>query len=165
MGNRIPWAFQNLSDLHVRCHREKFYIDFLPQNIFESHYTCGGAGKKFGAKSQWKIFQGRPGKKIQKREKNIIFQETLFRETEAIFGNFPHILGVWGFVENCQNSQIWLLFFKTEPPEIFQTQLFSTEPVVHLSMVRLSRKIVSEPKIGFFATLFSPSYHFDLKRT
>jgi len=26
LGNRIPWVFQNLSDLHVRCHHEKLYI-------------------------------------------------------------------------------------------------------------------------------------------
>ena len=24
LGNRIPRVFQNLSDLHMRCHREKF---------------------------------------------------------------------------------------------------------------------------------------------
>ena len=24
LGNRIPWVFQNLSDLHIRCHRENF---------------------------------------------------------------------------------------------------------------------------------------------
>ena len=41
LGNRIPRVFQNLSDLHVRCHREKFYIEFLSQFFFGSHYTCG----------------------------------------------------------------------------------------------------------------------------
>ena len=32
LGNRIPRAFQNLSDLHVRCHREKIYIGFRKKN-------------------------------------------------------------------------------------------------------------------------------------
>ena len=40
LGNRIPQAFQNLSDLHVRCHREKIHIGFLSNDFFESHYTC-----------------------------------------------------------------------------------------------------------------------------
>ena len=31
LGNRIPRAFQNLSDLHVWCHCEKFYIGFCPK--------------------------------------------------------------------------------------------------------------------------------------
>ena len=31
LGNRIPRFFQNLSDLHVRCHRKKIYIKFLSQ--------------------------------------------------------------------------------------------------------------------------------------
>ena len=52
LGNRIPRAFQNLSDLHVGCHPERFYIGFLSQNFFGSHYTCGGVRKKIGAKSQ-----------------------------------------------------------------------------------------------------------------
>ena len=52
LGNRIPRVFQNLSDLHVRCHREKFYIEFLSQIVFGSHYTCGGVRKRFwGTKS------------------------------------------------------------------------------------------------------------------
>ena len=56
LGNRIPQAFQNLSDLHVRCHREKIYIGFLSQFFFGSHYTCGGVKKRFwGTKSMKKI--------------------------------------------------------------------------------------------------------------
>ena len=58
LGNRIPRAFQKLSDLHVRCHREKIYIDFLPQNLFESHYTCGGVRKKKWGKKSMKNFSG-----------------------------------------------------------------------------------------------------------
>ena len=41
LGNRIPRAFQNLSDLHGWRHREKFCIGFLFQNFFGSHDTCG----------------------------------------------------------------------------------------------------------------------------
>ena len=46
LGNRIPRVFHNLSDLHVRCHREKFYIEFLSQ------IHVGESGKDFGAQSQ-----------------------------------------------------------------------------------------------------------------
>ena len=38
LGNRIPRVFLNLSDLHVRCHREKSYIYFLSQIFLESLY-------------------------------------------------------------------------------------------------------------------------------
>ena len=38
LGNRIPRVFHNLSDLHVRCHREKSYIYFLSQIFLESLY-------------------------------------------------------------------------------------------------------------------------------
>ena len=62
LGNRIPRAFQKLSDLHIRCHSE-FYIGLLSQNFFGSHFTCGGVRKKLGAN----IFQGRPRKKIKKK--------------------------------------------------------------------------------------------------
>ena len=47
LGNRIPWVFQNLSDLHVRCHREKFKKNFLGVTIH-----VGESGKDFGAQSQ-----------------------------------------------------------------------------------------------------------------
>ena len=58
LGNRIPRAFQNLSDLHVRCHREKFYIGFLSQIFFGSHYTCGGVRKKIWGKKSMENFSG-----------------------------------------------------------------------------------------------------------
>ena len=52
------------------------------------------SGKNFGAKSQWKIFQGRPRKKkIQKGEKNI-FYGRLF------FVNWSNIWEVWQFFIN-----------------------------------------------------------------
>ena len=57
LGNRIPQAFQNLSDLHIRCHREKSYIGFLSQIFY---------GSQFGAKSEWNLFQGRPSQKNPK---------------------------------------------------------------------------------------------------
>ena len=69
LGNRIPRVFQNLSDLHVRCHREKFYIEFLSQNFFGSHYTCGGVRKRFwGTKSMKKISGQTQEEKIPKNE-------------------------------------------------------------------------------------------------
>ena len=55
LGNRIPQAFQNLSNLHVQCHREKFYIGFLSQKFFGGHYTCGGVRKIWGQKSMKKF--------------------------------------------------------------------------------------------------------------
>ena len=52
LGNRIPRVFQNLSDLHVRCHREKSYIDFLSQIFLGVTIHVGESGKDFGAQSQ-----------------------------------------------------------------------------------------------------------------
>ena len=52
LGNRIPRVFQNLSDLHVRCHREKFYIEFLSQIFLGVTIRVGKSGKEFGQKSQ-----------------------------------------------------------------------------------------------------------------
>ena len=52
LGNRIPRVFQNLSDLHVRCHREKFYIEFLSQIFLGVTIHVGESGKDFGAQSQ-----------------------------------------------------------------------------------------------------------------
>ena len=91
LGNRIPRAFQNLSDLHVQCHREKFYIGFLSQIFFGSHYTCGGVSKKFRAKSQWKIFQGRPRRKKSKNVKKILFSNS------PVLRNWSHFWEVWQF--------------------------------------------------------------------
>ena len=65
LGNRIPQVFfQNLSDLHVRCHREKFYIEFLSQIVFGSHYTFGGVRKRFWGT---KLFRVDPGRKKSKK--------------------------------------------------------------------------------------------------
>ena len=52
LGNRIPQVFHNLSDLHVRCHREKFYIEFLSQFFLGVTIHVGESGKDFGAQSQ-----------------------------------------------------------------------------------------------------------------
>ena len=52
LGNRIPRVFQNLSDLHVRCHREKFYIEFLSQFFLGVTIHVGESGKDFGAQRQ-----------------------------------------------------------------------------------------------------------------
>ena len=57
-------SFQDIhfrSDLHVGCHPEKFYIGFLSQNIFGSHYKCGEVGKKIlGQKANAKFFRVDP---------------------------------------------------------------------------------------------------------
>ena len=44
LGNRIPRAFQNLSDLHIWCRRENFYIGFLPKYFLgvTTQYMWGG---------------------------------------------------------------------------------------------------------------------------
>ena len=52
LGNRIPRVFQNLSDLHVRCNREKTYIEFLSQFFLGVNIHVGESGKDFGAQSQ-----------------------------------------------------------------------------------------------------------------
>ena len=55
LGNRIPRVFQNLSDLHVRCHREKFKnftLSFCPKFFFGFTIHVGESGKDFGAQSQ-----------------------------------------------------------------------------------------------------------------
>ena len=60
LSNRIPRVFQNLSDLHVRCYREKFYIEFLSQFFLgvTIQYTCGGARKRFWGTKSMKEFSG-----------------------------------------------------------------------------------------------------------
>ena len=73
-------------------------------------------GERSSSINPMNIFQGRPRKRNPRTWKNIIFRDRLFWETEAKFGrlgNFPHILGMRGCVENCQTSQIWLQFLKT----------------------------------------------------
>ena len=48
-------------DLRLRSHREKFNIDILAQNFFQSQYTCGEARKKFlGQKVDVKFFTTGP---------------------------------------------------------------------------------------------------------
>ena len=79
LGNRIPRAFQNLSDLHVRCHGEKIYIGFLSQNFLGVTIHVRESGKKLGQKVLEKFFMVDPGKeKSKKVKKNIISCETLF---------------------------------------------------------------------------------------
>ena len=100
--------------------------------------------KKWGQKVNENFFRVDPRKKNPKKWKNIIFRETLFWETGAIFGkfgNFPHILQ-FGF---CSSKQ--------RVPEMFQTQQFSTKPVVHLRVVQLSRNFGSKSKIGIYGHL------------
>ena len=63
LGNRIPWVFQNLSDLHVRCHHEKLYIEFLSQFFLGVTIHVGESGKDFGAK----IFRVDPKRKNPKK--------------------------------------------------------------------------------------------------
>ena len=133
----------------LRCHCEKFYIEFLSQIFLVVTIHVGELGKDFGAQSQWKIFQGRPRKKeIQKREKIIIFRTLLFWQTGR-FGNFPHILGMWGCVENCQTSQILLQFLKTEDPgKKFLTFLdFFPGSTLKIFSWDLRRKIFYWPQI------------------
>ena len=55
LGNRIPRASQNLSDLHARCHREKFKkftLSFCPKFFMGVTIHVGESGKDFGAQSQ-----------------------------------------------------------------------------------------------------------------
>ena len=65
LGNRIPRVFQNLSDLHVRCHREKFYIEFLSEFFWESLYMWGSQ-ENLGPKVNEKFFRVDPGEKNPK---------------------------------------------------------------------------------------------------
>ena len=52
LGNRIPRVFHNLSDLHVRCHREKFYVEFCTNFFLGGTIHVGESEKDFGAQSQ-----------------------------------------------------------------------------------------------------------------
>ena len=88
------------------------------------------------------------------REKIINFCTTLFWEAEAIFGrfgNFPHIVGVWGCEEKLPNLPN--LASVSQNAEIFQMQLFNTGPVGHLRVVLLSRNFGFKPKIGIYGHL------------
>ena len=150
LGNRIPRAFQNLSDLHVRCHREKFYNGFLSQNLFESHYTCVGVRKKcWGKKSMKKIkFQVRPRKKNHKREKILFSGRLCFEKLKQYFGGlaiFHNPLVCEGLWKIAKSPKFGFCSSKQSLLEIFLTQLFSTEPVVHLRVVQLSRNFGSKP--------------------
>ena len=73
LGNRIPRVFQNLSDLHVRCHREKFYIEFLSEFFWESLYMWGSQEKILGHKVNEKKFTVDPGRKKSKKVNKILF--------------------------------------------------------------------------------------------
>ena len=73
LGNRIPRVFQNLSDLHVRCHHEKLYIEFLSQFFWESLYMWGSQEKILGHKVNEKIFRVDPGRKKSKKVNKILF--------------------------------------------------------------------------------------------
>ena len=55
LGNRIPRVFHTLSDLHVRCHREKFKnftLSFCPKFILGDTIHVGESGKDLGAQIQ-----------------------------------------------------------------------------------------------------------------
>ena len=50
LGDRIPQAFQNLSDLHVCCHRENFFNGFLSKIFLGVTLPVGKSGKNCGQK-------------------------------------------------------------------------------------------------------------------
>ena len=76
LGNRIPRVFQNLSDLHVRCHREKFKnftLSFCPKFFWESLYMWGSQEKILGHQVNKKKFRVDPARKKSKKVNEILF--------------------------------------------------------------------------------------------
>ena len=76
LGNRIPRVFQNLSDLRLRCLREKFKnftLSFCPKFFWESLYMWGSQEKILGHKVNEKIFRVDPGRKKSKKVNKILF--------------------------------------------------------------------------------------------
>ena len=113
----------------------------------------GGSGKNFWAKSPWKIFQGRPRKKIIPKS-----GKKYHSPGYSFLRNWKNIWEVWqlvceGLWTIAKNPKFGFCFPKQRLPEIFQMQLFSTESVVHLRVVTLSRNFCSEPKIEIYGHL------------
>ena len=73
LGNRIPWVFQNLSDLHVSAIMKNCTFSFCPNFFWESLYMWGSQEKILGHKVNEKIFRVDPGRKKSKKVNKILF--------------------------------------------------------------------------------------------
>ena len=104
--------------------------------------------KKMGQKVNEKFFRVDPGKKVQKSEKILFSGRLCFEKLKqylgglAIFHTSSVCEGLWKIAKT---PKFGFCSSKQSLPEIFQTQLFSTEPVVHLRVVHLSRQFGSKP--------------------
>ena len=132
---------------------KNFTLGFSPKIFLGVTIHVGGSGKNFWAKSPWKIFQGRPRKKIIPKS-----GKKYHSPGYSFLRNWKNIWEVWqlvceGLWTIAKNPKFGFCFPKQRLPEIFQMQLFSTESVVHLRVVTLSRNFCSEPKIEIYGHL------------
>ena len=101
-----------------------------------------------GAKVIEKIFSLNPGKKSKKVKKKKLFSGSLcFEKLKQYFGGLAilHTNSVCeGLWKIAKTPKFGFCSSKQSLPEIFQTQLFSREPVVHLRVVQLSQNFGSK---------------------
>ena len=92
--------------------------------------------KILGHKVNEKIFRVDPGKEKSKKVKKILFSgRSCFEKLKQFLG------GLAIFHKPLVSEGLWKI---AKSPEVFQMQLFSTEPVV----VQLSQNFGFKPKIG-----------------
>ena len=145
------------------------FLDILSLDFLERNYSSSKSLeylrpiKYFATQIPWKNFQGRPRKKIQTSE-NFFSGILCFEKLEQYLGGlaiFHKPLVCEGLRKIAKPYKFGFSFWKQRIPKIFQMQLFSTRPVVHLGVVQLTWNFGSRPKIGIYDTLFSTFYHFD----
>ena len=134
------------------------FLDILSLDFLERNYSSSKSLdnlrpiKYFATQIPWKNFQGRPRKKIQKSEK--FFSGILcFEKLEQYLGGlaiFHKPLVCEGLRKIAKPHKFGFSIWKQRIPKIFQMQLFSTGPVVHLGVVQSTWNFGSRPKIGIY---------------
>ena len=140
------------------------FLDILSLDFLERNYSSSKSLdnlrpiKYFATQIPWKIFQGRPRKKNPKKWE--IFSGILcFEKLEQYLGGlaiFHKPLVCEGLRKIAKPHKFGFSFWKQSIPKIFQMQLFSTGPVVHLGVVQSIWNFGSRPKIGIWTPYFLP---------
>ena len=119
----------------------------------------GSQEKNLGQKVNEKLFRVDPG------EKNIIFQESLFWETETIFwrfGNFyinPWCVRVYGKLSKLQN--LASVSQNRGSWKYFRCSCLAQSRLCILEWSNWAEILARSLKLEFMVTLFSTFYHFD----
>ena len=98
-----------------------------------------GEEKKLGQKVNEKFFRVDQEKKSKKVKKILFSRRLCLEKLKQYLGIFHTSLVCEGLWKIAKTPKFGFCSSKQSLPEIFQTQLFSTEPVVHLRVVQLSR--------------------------